>query len=686
MGRSAQPATTTTSSVLLYTTLSWGGLRGNITFSWGGAGTNVTVEAALEVAGADLIGEPEEYDWAVHDWPIRYDSDKRCDTSDLGSKKWDLSRLLGKLVVPQVEGPQLFETDQLSLVGDDSIWGRAMRIAGKKTTCANLQGVGGERTYEARFSTPVGGSVWVRTWTWDVGKGNASSKGMQNTIFTDVFHTSADDPATGDHSWAFFITDILDEKDNRPTCNFLSRMYDPAGREKCDGEDCPLGDLTAVHGPLRVSSSRSRFSRKLYASTNLVLPDLTGPRKIYLAIMGTLHPDNLWACANLRPVTPKSVRAVFNAQGVTGYVMLRQESIFTTTDVTLSLMGLAGEAGGFHVHELPALPPRYPGQQHCGATKGHYNPYKVDPATSPEPGLGAHDQYELGDLSGKHGMLLGLPDTHATVTDHNLPLFGPRSVVGRGLVIHKAEGARWVCANLRPMTPQIRAAVTFRYPLVGEIVFEQEADEPLSDTSVLVTYLVYSDGSRNTTGDHRWYVHRDPPGRDFYNWTMRCVSAGARFNPYKVSTEEKQYRGCSADSPSKCELGDLSGRLGFLRVSGTVKGAPESQKMMTDANLPLSGPRSILGHSIVIFDDFAPKHRGDRMACMSIHRIFRHKGVVTKWSATRGVGELEGKVEFIQESEYDLTNTEVELRGLEGIAGGYHVHMFIRVKVPQGWA
>ncbi|XP_063847913.1 uncharacterized protein LOC135093003 [Scylla paramamosain] len=664
-----------TPPVLLYSTLSWGGLRGNITFSWGGEGTNVTVQAALEETGTDIAGETKEYDWAIYDWPVRYDVNKRCGLSDLGTKKWDLSRLLGKLSIPQVEGPQVFETDQLALVGDNAIWGRSIKITGPKTTCANLHGVGGERTYEARFQAPVGGSVWLRTWAWDVGTGNASQKGLQTTIFTDVYHTAADDPASGDHNWSLFITDILDEKENRPSCNFLSRVYDSVGREKCDDTGCPLGDLTAAHGPLRVSAARSRFSRKMYTSTKLTLPDLTGPRKLYLAVMGSLHPDHLWACTKLRPVLPKKARAVFDALGVTGHITLTQASLFAPTDVTLALEGLKGMAGGFHVHELPALPPRNPGVAHCSATKGHYNPYGVDVASSPEPGLGAHDQYELGDLSGKHGMLLGLEDAHATVTDHNLPLFGPRSVLGRSLVVHKAEGARWVCANLRPTRPQLRASVTFRYPLVGEIIFEQEADDPLSDTSVLVTYLVYSDGSRNTTGDHRWHVHLHPPGRDFYNWTMRCVSAGPRYNPFKVSTDENQYKGCGVDTPSKCELGDLSGRHGNIRVSGTVKGAPETQKMMTDTNLPLSGPHSILGHSIVIHDDFAPKHRGDRMACMSIHRIFRHKGVVGKWHATRGAGAVEGKIEFVQESEYDLTNTEVELRGLAGMAGGYHVHM-----------
>lgn len=272
----------------------------------------------------------------------------------------------------------------------------------------------------------------------------------------------------------------------------------------------------------------------MYVSTSLVLPDLTGPRQIYIAVMGALHPDHLWACAKLRPVRPREVRAVFNAQEVTGHVALRQESVFTPTDLTLALAGLGERAGGFHVHELPTSPPRHPGENNCAATKGHYNPYGVDPEGSPEAGLGAHDLYELGDLSGKHGLLKGLDDVDATVTDHNLPLFGPRSVVSRSLVVHDPAGPRWICSNFRPTTAQLRAAVTFRYPLVGELVFEQDADDPLADTSILVTRLVYSDGSRNTTGDHRWAVYDDPPGRDFYNWTMRCVSAGQRYNPYKV--------------------------------------------------------------------------------------------------------------------------------------------------------
>lgn len=35
----------------------------------------------------------------------------------------------------------------------------------------------------------------------------------------------------------------------------------------------------------------------------------------------------------------------------------------------------------------------------------------------------------------------------------------------------------------------------------------------------------------------------------------------------------------------------------------------------TDRMLPLSGHNSIFGKSVVIYDDFGPKARGERLAC-----------------------------------------------------------------------
>ena len=113
----------------------------------------------------------------------------------------------------------------------------------------------------------------------------------------------------------------------------------------------------------------------------------------------------------------------------------------------------------------------------CDETGGHYNPFQVDFPKSPPAGRGTHDEYELGDLSGKHGPLKDVESIYAStggVWDTMLPLWGPRSVPGRSIVIHKAaDKSRWVCATLVDARPLTRAVVRFKLPFVGSIEFRQ---------------------------------------------------------------------------------------------------------------------------------------------------------------------------------------------------------------------
>ena len=60
---------------------------------------------------------------------------------------------------------------------------------------------------------------------------------------------------------------------------------------------------------------------------------------------------------------------------------------------------------------------------------------------------------------------------------------------------------------------------------------------PLLD-QVYVEGLVYTDGSKNDSDSHAWHVHNEIPGKDFFNWTGRCLSAGGHFNPYRISKED----------------------------------------------------------------------------------------------------------------------------------------------------
>lgn len=57
-------------------------------------------------------------------------------------------------------------------------------------------------------------------------------------------------------------------------------------------------------------------------------------------------------------------------------------------------------------------------------------------------------------------------------------------------------------------------------------------------------------------------------------------------------------------------------RHGTLGVAGKkVNSMAISRKLLTDPMLPLSGAQSIVGKSLVLYDDHGPVARGERMAC-----------------------------------------------------------------------
>lgn len=70
---------------------------------------------------------------------------------------------------------------------------------------------------------------------------------------------------------------------------------------------------------------------------------------------------------------------------------------------------------------------------------GHWNPLNVNVSNIPFPEEGTSDQYEMGDLSGKFGTLENKKRYMKTFNDTMLSLFGPTSILGRSIVIHKKK-------------------------------------------------------------------------------------------------------------------------------------------------------------------------------------------------------------------------------------------------------
>uniref|UniRef100_A0A4W6DEU8 Superoxide dismutase copper/zinc binding domain-containing protein n=1 Tax=Lates calcarifer TaxID=8187 RepID=A0A4W6DEU8_LATCA len=110
------------------------------------------------------------------------------------------------------------------------------------------------------------------------------------------------------------------------------------------------------------------------------------------------------------------------------------------TTINVSLMNLNSLAGGYHVHILPIKPGSVDPCSNANIL-GHFNPLAWNISNSPAPGAGTVDQYEIGDISGKFGMLTGLDQSEAVYMDPDMPLTGPYSIVGRSIVVHRTNGS-----------------------------------------------------------------------------------------------------------------------------------------------------------------------------------------------------------------------------------------------------
>lgn len=265
-------------------------------------------------------------------------------------------------------------------------------------------------------------------------------------------------------------------------------------------------------------------------------------------------------------------RSNFNMNGINGEVTIHQRSLFEPTWLNFTVHSAKNELktnteflrelAAYQIRTLPPDPVEANTDKYCSTSGAIYNPSNIDESSIPPAGYGTQDQYPVGDLSGKlqmrnkdypHDYLLPITpgnELNGIYWDLFLPMKGVNSVVHRAVTIdkynrddaEKSSRSIWACSTLtlyqdnrRYQTPMITAQVLFRYPIVGRILFRQPRDDPSLDTTVIVEYLIHADGSTlNNSESHRWAIHHDAPGKDFYNWTGRCLSTNHVYNPYKV--------------------------------------------------------------------------------------------------------------------------------------------------------
>lgn len=526
----------------------------------------------------------------------------------------DLSARHQLLAIPTTE-EKIFVDSDLTLHGLNTVWEKSIVLEGPNTVCANILNLDSVRVAEARFINTVAGSVTFR-------QSFINSSIIPTTIITvDLFHVASDSPTSSNHDWKILVTDILDTKSSRRvgTCDHLTILYDPDNVDDTNctttnHQFCKKGDLMKKHGRITIGAKQSRYTRKVTFDAHLPMPDLDGSRHLYVAIYSPDSPSTILSCAKINEVLPKESQVRFLSRGVRGYISFRQQSPLDPTQVVVNLTNLNDQGMFYHVHLFPVPWRLTEDEKVCSETNDHFNPFNIDRKLGPSPGNGTYDKYEVGDLSGKYGLLSGTT-FFGEYIDPYITLYGRMSIIGRSVVVHKNDSSRWICANIEYPRPVATAVATFIYPFVGRVIFRQDEQNPLDDTTVFIESLTFNDGTKNSSSNHPWAIHSYQPSNDSLDWKQRCISAGPSFNPNSVHMGSNGYRDCHSSNPFRCIVGDLTNKLSRVNIAATTDQQNRTRMFFTDVNLPVTGQSGIIGKSLVVIDENALKFRGNRMSC-----------------------------------------------------------------------
>lgn len=329
----------------------------------------------------------------------------------------------------------------LPLYGNNSVIGRSVLISksnGEPWACGIINLEGGVVKALASFRKGVIGRIMFQ---------QALSDAYNDlTVYIELSHVS--DIISKSHNWHVHERPLSTESEgcagagghfnpyNVPTGSNYSQECKPTNPLRCEA-----GDYAGKHAPITLFAPSP--ARYLFTDS---FTSLTGPLSIIgrpVVVHGPEGASPRLACANilLQPISEGRTSLWFGSGNATGELAASQVSEFTPTVIDISFHGLKGLAGGFHIHQLPVTGRS---DSPCSETqiRGHFNPFHVNMSGSPAAGNGTDDEYEVGDISGRHGSLLTLDNKTGQVKDTNLPLTGPHSVLGRSLVIHYANGSR----------------------------------------------------------------------------------------------------------------------------------------------------------------------------------------------------------------------------------------------------
>ncbi|XP_053326497.1 uncharacterized protein LOC128501147 [Spea bombifrons] len=499
---------------------------------------------------------------------------------------WKIGDLSGRHGV--LKGHQEFKTTltdyNLPLYGVNSIIGRSivlLKTSGLPWACSTIQLEDEVITAIASFRKGVIGRVMFRQ----------SLADPDNDLSVLVELSLASGITTNGHNWHVheFPLQTVTESCVKAGGHFNPHKVPTVGNysQDCGSSNpflCEAGDYAGRHKA--ISFLAQAPVRYFFTDTS---SSLTGPFSIIgksLVVHGPEGSPIRLACANILLQRPAIGRTSiwFGPGDAQGQLSASQISDLDITSINIQFSGLSGRAGGFHIHELPVI---------AGSTnpclnafiKGHFNPFMVNISASPTEGQGTDDEYEVGDISGRHGSLMARDQISKQYRDTNFPLSGMNSIIMRSLVIHYSNGSRMQCCTVLPQPmpegDRIDTRAIFTGNISGSVTMTQIVypDGSASDTTILMELTATSGISSQDISLH-WFIEE---------------REGEPYNPYGIPNQAGPVSLCSPLNPLHCRVGDLTTKHGAITEWG--------KRLVTDPNMPLSGDFTVIGRVMAVQTD-----------------------------------------------------------------------------------
>ncbi|XP_051241310.1 uncharacterized protein cusr [Dicentrarchus labrax] len=490
------------------------------------------------------------------------------------------------------EMDMVFRDFNLPLFGQNSIVGRSVVIHktdGSRYACASISYPGEVTVARARFRNLVVGEIWFTQL-----KNNPLS---DVSIFVDLSYGNSTMTPTTRHNWHVHTFPISSERDDdERRCSTTGGHWNPFNISTTDTSytlhcgpsspvSCEVGDLSSKHSTINLGTRVGGVEAKNFFTD--VTSWLPGPGIIGRSVV--IHQAERGgpriACANVTMVrVPKaSLGTWFGPEMSSGQVRFSQAVPQGPTTINVSLMNLNSLAGGYHVHILPIKPGSV---EPCSNANilGHFNPLAWNISNSPAPGAGTVDQYEIGDISGKFGMLNDLAQSQAVYMDPDMPLTGPYSIVGRSLVVHYSNGSRMRCADIladRDSDGQwIIAKAVFNGTVTGTVRLRQQMFPDGSSSDITLEATLRS--TTTTRLDASLFINR-------MGANSQCDSVGDTFNPFSMTSMSSS---CSLENPLSCVVGEVSARQGPVSLT--------QGQVYTDSIIQLHGDNTVVRRSLVL--------------------------------------------------------------------------------------